>query len=216
MRAALHPDARATRNKRRNGVGRMINSTTTAELSNAPQHMTSNLACPFDDRPPRSLSSGHFCPGRTLPFPASSFLLLLLRTHVDSSLVSLAASPGSLVFSLYRSAQLRRSNIEPRRGCSWRSAGASLTPERSVILLSSPLARPHPLLLATIIGERDDGDDHPIEHQAAATQPPSLSMVHALERFTEGKRRARTRSPELEEGFADAVPGSKKSVGPHL
>jgi hypothetical protein len=148
MRAALHPDARATRNKRRNGVGRMINSTTTAELSNAPQHMTSNLACPFDDRPPRSLSSGHFCPGRTLPFPASSFLLLLLRTHVDSSLVSLAASPGSLVFSLYRSAQLRRSNIEPRRGCSWRSVGASLTPERSVILLSSPLARPHPLLLA--------------------------------------------------------------------
>jgi hypothetical protein len=71
-------------------------------------------------------------------------------------------------------------------------------------------------IIFTIIGERDDGDDHPIEHQAAATQPPSLSMVHALERFTEGKRRARTRSPELEEGFADAVPGSKKSVGPHL
>jgi hypothetical protein len=72
------------------------------------------------------------------------------------------------------------------------------------------------ILTIDVVGERDDGDDHPIEHQAAATQPPSLSMVHALERFTEGKRRARTRSPELEEGFADAVPGSKKSVGPHL
>jgi hypothetical protein len=81
---------------------------------------------------------------------------------------------------------------------------------------TAPAAAGQAAIIFTIIGERDDGDDHPIEHQAAATQPPSLSMVHALERFTEGKRRARTRSPELEEGFADAVPGSKKSVGPHL
>jgi hypothetical protein len=72
------------------------------------------------------------------------------------------------------------------------------------------------ILTIDVVGERDDGDDYPIESQAAATQPPSLSMVHALERLTEGKRRARTRSPELEEGFAVPVPGSKKSVGPHL
>jgi hypothetical protein len=165
--------------QRRNGVGRMINSTTTAELSNAPQHMTSNLACPFDDRPPRSLSSGHFRPGRTLPFPASSFLLLLLRTHVDSSLVSLAASPGSLVFSLYRSAQLtelRRSNIEPRRGCSWRSAGASLTPERSVILLSSPLARPHPLLLLA----RQQLSSQSMSSASAMTVTTILSSIKRL------------------------------------
>jgi hypothetical protein len=140
--------------QRRNGVGRMINSTTTAKLSNAPQHMTSSLACPFDDKPPRSLSSGHFRPARTLPFPASSFLLLPLRTHVDSSLVSLAASPSSLVFSLDRSAQLtelRRSNIEPRRGCSWRSAGASLTPERSVILGSTaPAAAGQAAIILTV------------------------------------------------------------------
>jgi hypothetical protein len=63
-----------------------------------------------------------------------------------------------------------------------------------------------------VVGERDDGDDHPIEYRAAATQPPTLSMVHALERLTEADRRARTRSSE----FRGAVPGSKKSVGPHL
>jgi hypothetical protein len=204
----------------------MINSTTTAELSNAPQHMTSNLACPFDDKPPRSLSSGHFRPGRTLPFPASSFLLLLLRTHVDSSLVSLAASPGSLVFSLYRSAQLRRSNIEPRPSWLLMAVGRRKPDTRAVgdtALVTTGSTAPTAaagqaaiILAIDVVGERDDGDDHPIESQAAATQPPSLSMVHALERLTEGKRRARTRSPELEEGFADAVPGSKKSVGPHL
>lgn len=73
---------------------------------------------------------------------------------------------------------------------------------QAAIIFTSPV---------TVAGERDDGDGGLIERRAAATQPPSLSKVHALQRLTEG---ARTRSPELEGGFT--VPGSKKSVGPHL
>lgn len=62
------------------------------------------------------------------------------------------------------------------------------------------------------VGEGDDGGA--IESRPDATQPPLSSKLHALERLTNGVRRARTRSPELERGFT--VQGSKKSVGPHL
>lgn len=50
---------------------------------------------------------------------------------------------------------------------------------QAAIILTSPVP---------VAGERDDGDGGLIERRAAATQPPSLSKVHALERLTEGAR----------------------------
>lgn len=65
-----------------------------------------------------------------------------------------------------------------------------------------------------IVGDGDDGSSV-VGPRAAATQPPSQSKVHALQRLTNGVRRAaRTRSSELAGGFT--LQGSQKSVGPHL
>jgi hypothetical protein len=104
--------------------------------------MTSPLPCPCVPRDPL------IRPLLPVPCPslrACSEALRLIRSFRFDF-------PGPLVFSLFRSAQLsRRSRSNPGRafeGCSWLlSADVNLTPERSVILLSSPLARPHPLML---------------------------------------------------------------------
>lgn len=66
-----------------------------------------------------------------------------------------------------------------------------------------------------IVGEGDDGGALRHGMIDAATQPPA-SKLHALERFTHGARRARTRSSELELGSSTVQGGRQKSVGPHL
>jgi hypothetical protein len=116
------------------------------------------------------------------------------------------------VFSLSRFAQLRRSVRTPVR-CSWLSAGESLTPERSVgdtvpFAATGSTAPAAGQAAIIVVGEREGDHDSLIQHRAAAAQPPSPSMVHALGRLTE--RRARTRSSELAvAGGGFALPGSK-------
>lgn len=91
-----------------------------------------------------------------------------------------------------------------RRDSATRAVGDTATASQAATIVTR----------AVVVGERGH-DGSLIEPRAAtATQPPSLSEVHALGRVTDeehGVRRARTRSSSE---LADGGPGSKKYVVP--
>lgn len=196
MRAALQSHAQ----QRRNGAGRLVLLYCRLHDVNARQHMTDEPlawpACPFAPSTSRPATSA-----RTLPFPACCAVRLILSLRF----------PGSLVFSLFRFAQLRRSSRTP--GALLMAVGRCEPGTRAVgdtALVTTGSTAPaagQAAIITTprlLVGEGDDAVAGLIEHRAAATQPPSPPKVHALERLTEGVRRARTRPSELaaEEGFA--------------